>query len=224
VADTLQASTPLVYDAGLVRLTELGKHHVYLRKNHQPVDSVVRSTIDLRQKLEALAVTTNVVEQNVIKGYLQETYGLLSVYTDPLLRPLLPPIPASGSLVQNFVLGLNGGVLAIDGKALVLKTALVAQTGPPVFNTQLVPGQTVGAVTYNGDVGDIFEFNMPMNTTNAGPQQMFLFIDGVQVGRVDFPMGGMGNAFRLRRQGLSYLDVFQAVNKTSHVDLQPETV
>lgn len=223
MANTLQVTRAELYDAGLVRLVELGQRMVYLRENYQPIDEPMWAVIDLQQKVEALALTADIAQGDVLEGYVGETYGIPeAIYTDPVLRSLLPPIPASGSLVQNYILVVNGAALTLGGKAVVMKSVLSAQLGSPVFNTSLVPMQTVGAVTYRGDPGSTFEFDMPMNNTATGPQQMFLFVNGVQVGRVDFPTGAMGNACRLIRNGIKYLTVFQIVANTSRVDLQPE--
>jgi len=217
-----QLSAVSVTDAGYVRLMELGRARVGLVQDFQPTERLDQSVIDLRSGLEKLAGTVDPVEQNILKGYLQETYRLLAVGTDPLLHPLLPPIPATGATVRRLVLGVNGGVARVNGKLVGVGAQLVPNAGPPVFNTQLMPGQTVGAVTYNGDAGTLFEFDMPMLASTGGPQQLLLFVGGVQAGRVDFPLTAMGNYFRLIRGGISYLSTFQAVAAPYALTLTPE--
>lgn len=217
-----QLSAVSVTDAGYVRLMELGRARVGLVQDFLPTERLDQSVIDLRSGLEKLARTADPVQQNILKGYLQETYGLLAVGTDPLLRPLLPPIPSTGATVRRLVLGVNGGVARVNNKLVGVGAELVAATGPPVFNTPLTPGQTTGAVTYNGDPGSVFEFDMPMLASSGGPQQLLLFVAGVQVGRVDFPLTAVGNYFRLTRAGIPYLSTFQVVASPYALTLLPE--
>jgi hypothetical protein len=122
----MQASTPVVVAAGMVRLFQLGLRLLYLKRNYQPTEKVVKSIIDLRQKLEALALTNDVAEQNIIKGYLQETYLLTGVYTDPLLRPQLPPI-AGAAKIRRGVLGVNGGALRVNNALIAMTAELVVE-------------------------------------------------------------------------------------------------
>jgi len=220
----LSPPTADLLDAGYVRLSEFGTRALALEAEYQPTDEIDAATFDLWMGLEKLALTSEVGQQNVIKAYLQETYGLLAVGLDPLLHSLLPPVPATGATVRPLVLGIQGGkVLGLQGgKVLGLDYRLVANLGPPVFNTRLLPGQTVGAVTFTGANGDYFEFNMPMNAATGGPQQMFLFVGGVQVAGIDFPADAVGDYFRLNYNGVNYLGNFQIVPTTSRVDLQPE--
>lgn len=217
-----QLSTVSVTDAGYVALAQLGKLRLSLERDFQSTDHVDASLFDLRTGLEELARTADPVQQNILKGYLQETYGLRSVGTDPLLRPLLPPIPTTGATIRRLVLGVNGKAAQVNGKLVGVGAQLVPNAGPPVFNTTLTPGQTTGAVTYNGDPGSRFEFNMPMLASTGGPQQLLLFVAGVQVGRVDFPLMAMGSYFRLVRGGVSYLGLFQVVASPYALTLTPE--
>lgn len=218
-----QLSAVSVTDAGYVRLTQLGQARLELERDFQPTERVDASLFDLRAGLEELARTVDPVQQNIIKGYLQETYGLLSVGTDPLLRPLLPAIPATGAAVRRFVLGVNGRAVRVNNKLVGVGAALIAATGPPVFNTALSASlPTVGAVTFTGNASDTFEFNTPMSASTGGPQQMFLFVNGVQQARIDFPSDATGDYFRFKYGGISYLGTFQIVPLTFRVDLVPE--
>ena len=56
-------------------------------------------------------------ERTAFLSYAQETYGLLAVDTDPLLRPLLPPVPTTGATVRLRAFLLNGRVARLNGKA-----------------------------------------------------------------------------------------------------------
>ena len=200
---------------------------MYLRQNYQPVDNVVASIVDLRQKLEALGLTNDAAELLVLLAYLGETYGLPeAVYTDPVEHAKLPPVPANGAEVRPFVLGIQGGkVLRIQGnKLLGIGYRLVPNAGSPVFNRTLTPiDPTEGAVTFTGDSGDSFEFNAPMVASTGGPQQMFLYVAGVaqQAAGIDFPMDAIGEYFRLNYRGVAYLGTFQTV-AGNRVDLLPE--
>ena len=207
---SMQASTALVVDAGYVRITDLGQQYLYLRKNHQPTERVVRSIIDLRQKLEALALTTDSVQAATLKGDLQETYGLLSVYTDPLLRPLLPPIPGAGAMLRKLVLSINGSVTRFNGHLVGMGAYLVPVTGPPSYNTPFLPGVTIGAVTFTGAAGDVYSMDMPLPASTGGPQFAKLYIDGAQVGRVDFPLTAVGAGFSLLHAGVPYYGALAA--------------
>ncbi len=131
-----QATTSDVTAAGLVRLTGLAARYLYLKANYQPVDEVVLKGIDLRQKIEAMAVTADLVQQGVFLRYLGETYDLPEgVYTDPVEHAKLPPVPATGAQVRPIVLRIQDGkALRIQGgKALGIGYRLVpAPVADPV--------------------------------------------------------------------------------------------
>jgi hypothetical protein len=222
MASATQLSAVSVTDAGYVRLAQLGQARLDLVRDFQSTEHIDTSLFDLRTGLEELARTADPVQQNIIKGYLQETYGLRFVGTDPLLRPLLPPIPATGAAVRRLVLGVNGSVAGVNGKLVGVGAELVAATGPPVFNTTLTTGQTIGAVTFTGDASDVFSFDMPMLASTGGPQQLLLYVAGVQVGRIDFPLTAAGNYFRLVHLGTSYLSTFQVIAAPYALTLNPE--
>jgi len=226
MAFNVQAPVAEYVAAGYVRITQFAERIAFLLESYQPVDQMVNAIIDLRQKLEAVARTTDAAELATLLGDLGETYGIPeSVYTDPLLRPVLT-VPINGAEVRPLVLGIQDGkVLGIQGgKVLALSYRLVAVAGPPVFNRTLTPTDpTEGAVTFTGDLGDSFEFNAPMMATTGGPQQMFLFVAGVtqQAAGIDFPMDAVGEYFRLNYRGVAYLGTFQIV-AGNRVDLLPE--
>jgi len=203
----MHPETAAVVDAGLVRIAELGKRLLYLRANHQPVRDVALSIIDLRQKLEALAVTASVVEAEVLKRYVQETYGLFVIYTDPILRALQPVVSAAGNTLVPIILSVNGYNLVVNGRYIRRGYALVPNTALPIYTKPLAPSQTFGAYTYNGIVGTVLSFN-PATGSAATPFTAFLWVGGQQVGRVDYPPVAAGDGFSLFYNGTLYQGTF----------------
>lgn len=210
--NSIQAPTPVVVDAALVRLAELGATLKYLRDNNQPRANVVLSIIDLRQKIEALAVTKLVSEQNVLKQYVQETYGLLAVYTDPLLRPMLPAVPATGSRVRHLVLAMNGKGLRVNTKIISLGAQLQNIGGPATYNTLISSGQTVGQVTYLGNSSDVFSLNLPLAISITPPNTLTFFIAQAKVGQVFFPDSAIGAGFSLLYNDQLYYGALQVTS------------
>lgn len=217
-----QALYSTVYDAAQVRLTEFGEHLLEREADDLPTEHVVGQLLDLNQGLETAARLPLGADQDAVLGDLIERYALGAVGTDPFLRAQLPPVPTAGATVRRFVLGVNGKAVGVNSKLVGVGAALVPVTGPPVFNTTVLPGLPIGALTYTGDAGSTFEFDMPMSASTGGPQVMLLYVAGMQVGRVDFPLALQGNYFRLNRAGVPYLGTFQAVAAPFHVTLQPE--
>jgi hypothetical protein len=206
----LHPSTAAVVDAGLVRIAELGKQFLYLRSNYQPTTKVVRSIIDLRQKLEALALSTSAIEQDMLKSYVQEVYGLFAIYTDPMLRAVLPPVSAAGNKLVPLVLSVNGSNLVVNGSYIRRGYILVPNDISPVYTEPLAPGQTYAAYTYNGMAGTQFSFN-PVTAAAAQPFTAFLWVSGQQVGRIDYPLTAAGTGFSLRYNGTLYYGSFPAI-------------
>jgi hypothetical protein len=202
-----QAPYSSVYDAASVRLAEFGQHLLELEADDLPDDLPVGQLLDLYQGLETAAGLRAGADQDGI---------------DPFRRAQLPAVPPTGATVRRLVLGVNGRAARVNGKLVGVGAELVPITGPPEFNTTLLPGQTIEALTYNGDPDSTFSFNMPMAASTGGPQQMLLYVDGGQVGRVDFPLTVEGNYFRLIRAGISYLGTFQVVAAPYHVTLSVE--
>lgn len=110
------ASYAEVFSAGLVRIAELSEHWLTAHAQCLPVAQIEQSIQDVWFGMEEVARSADVREQQDIIAYQIETYGLLSVGLDPLLRPLLPPIPATGATIRRLAFALNGSVLSINGK------------------------------------------------------------------------------------------------------------
>lgn len=114
-------------DAGHVRLTELA---VALRAARELEDAhtterLVESILHLRLFLEEAArLPEGSTQQEAILSYLLEAYGLRQALLDPLLRPLLPAIPATGATLIRRVLMVNGKLLLLNGKLLILGARL----------------------------------------------------------------------------------------------------
>lgn len=127
----ISATLAQVYGPGRVRLAQLAQQFAALEAAGLPTDRVEYSILDLAFGLEVAAQLPNGPDLDAVLGYLIETYGLLAVATDPLLRPLLPPIPATGAVVRRFVLSINA-------RALVANTALIG-IGAALVPTPVTP-------------------------------------------------------------------------------------
>ncbi|GAC1589671.1 MAG: hypothetical protein NVS3B25_07440 [Hymenobacter sp.] len=112
------ASFGSVFDAAQVRLAQLGQAWLDAYAAARPTDRFEAALLDLRFGLETVAQLAPGPDQDTVVGYLIETYGLLAVGTDPFLRPLLPPIPASGATVRYLAYAINGKLLRDNGKAV----------------------------------------------------------------------------------------------------------
>jgi hypothetical protein len=120
-------------DTAHVRLAELGRAllDAQARDNEGDVTRLVSSILHLRLALEdAARLPALSPEQAQILSYLCETYGLAYALTDPLLRSLLPAIPADGATVRYKVLGLNGKAVTINGKLIAVGASLQFSTAP----------------------------------------------------------------------------------------------
>jgi hypothetical protein len=124
----IEAAYALVYDAGQVRLTQFAAEYDERKKRGLPVDRMVAKSIHLGLGLETVALLPNGADRDFVVGLLIETYGLLAVAQDPMLRPLLPLIPITGATVVPGVLAIGGRVLVANGKILILRSRLVATT------------------------------------------------------------------------------------------------
>ncbi len=111
------ASYAEVFSAGLVRMAELGQQWLAARAEGLPVARIEQSIQDLWFGMEEAGRSVDTAEQQDIIAYLIETYGLLAVGLDPLLRPLLPPIPTTGATVRRLAFSINGGAAGLNGRA-----------------------------------------------------------------------------------------------------------
>ena len=121
----LEAAFASVFDAAQVRLAQLGQTIVEREERGLDTEAEELAVLDLRFGLEVVAQLAPGKEQNQVLGYLIETYGLLAVGTDPFLRPLLPPVPATGGTIVRRVLAINNKALVVNGKLLSLGARLV---------------------------------------------------------------------------------------------------
>ena len=128
---TNQAPPVDIFDASQVRLAELAVAYVAALRAGDPARAsrLLLAALDLvlgNEQADSSASDAAGAEATLICAYLQETYGLLAVPTDPFLRPLLPPIPAAGATVRRLVLTING-------RAIVANTSLIG------MGSELVP-------------------------------------------------------------------------------------
>lgn len=107
-----------------VRLAQLAAQFAALEAAGLPTERVEYSILDLAFGLEVAAQLPNGPDLDAVLGYLIENYGLLAVATDPLLRPLLPPIPATGAVVRRLVLGIGGAALRANAALIGLGAEL----------------------------------------------------------------------------------------------------
>lgn len=124
----IEAAYALVYDAGQVRLAQFAQEYLSRKGKGLNVDRVVAQLRHLHHGLETVALLPNGADRDNVVGLLIETYGLLAVAQDPMLRPLLPLIPTTGATVVPGVLAIGGRVLVANGKILILRSRLVATT------------------------------------------------------------------------------------------------
>lgn len=157
--------------------------------------------------MEALALSTSITDQYVLKRYLQETYGLLAVYTDPLLRPLLPTVPATGATVKPLIWAFNGSPITFNGNLVGVGAILVPAAGV-TYNTVLLPEGQVGTVAFGGLPETEFAFDGPAPLTGRA-LFLRLYVGMVQVGRIDFTSPLLGAGFSLLYDGQTYYGTFQ---------------
>ena len=117
-----------VYDAAQVRLAQLGQRLQAERRDSLPYLHTVRAINNLLFGLETVAQLPAGPAQNMVAGYLIETYGLGAVATDPFLRPLLPPIPAAGAAVRLRVRAANGNAVFANGAYISAGAVLTPAT------------------------------------------------------------------------------------------------
>lgn len=87
---------------------------------------------------------------------------------------------------------------------------LRAQVGKPTFNTVLNPLEYASTVTYNGAPGTQFLFNVPLSASmEPAPATMLVFLNGTQVGQVDFNGADVGTACAVKVNGTTYYTTFQ---------------
>jgi hypothetical protein len=127
----LPASYADVHAAALVRKTELEQRALQLEAEGMDARPVLLAMLDLHFGLEEVAQATSAQAQADILGYLMETYGLLAVGTDPLLRPLLPSIPATGATLRYRVIALNDRPLMLNNKLLITVGATLSSSLSP---------------------------------------------------------------------------------------------
>jgi len=134
MASPVPSSYGPLYDAGKVVLAALGRELLRLEGEGLGTERVEDQVLDLHLGLENIAREQDPAKRADLLAYLQQTYGLLAVGTDPLLRPLLPPIPAQGARLVYFVLGTGvpGRVLGtgVPGRVLGTRVALVPVPDP----------------------------------------------------------------------------------------------
>ena len=110
-----------IYPAGLVRVGQLAL--ALVAEEARPVPDAARilrlerQLIDLYGGMEVVAATADPVDRDKALGYLNETYGLLAVGIDPLLRAQFPAIGVGGAVIHRQAFYINGGVVLINGKA-----------------------------------------------------------------------------------------------------------
>ena len=127
--EPIQAAYAAIYGPAQVRLAELGAELLRLEGEGLDPRRTENKLLALSFGLEELAGATDPAASAELLARLIEDFGLLAVGTDPLLRPLLPPIPASGAVVHPFYLTtrvngvpkalLAGGRLLFAGAHLV---------------------------------------------------------------------------------------------------------
>ena len=123
----VEATFAQVCDAGQIRTAELGAELLRREGLGLSTTDVEQAIIHLRLGLEAAAQLAPGPDQDAVLGYLIETYGLVAALTDPLLRPLLPPIPVNGAVVVRRVLGIAGRALSANGQLLAVGATLIPQ-------------------------------------------------------------------------------------------------
>lgn len=153
MAELPQASYARVYDAALVRLAELSRARLLAvaRVEDEKAARLTAAILDLWHGLEAMGLSAVTAERVAISQYLQETYGLLAVYTDPLLRPLLPSIPMEGATIVRRVLGVNRRALVLNealvGMGAVLVPVALSSTVSPTLEIAAPPTTTADFTT-----------------------------------------------------------------------------
>lgn len=128
-----QASYTSVYDAAQVRLTEFAREYRRLKDAGLPYMRPVMQALDLRLGLERVAKLPAGVRQNILLGYLINTYGLRAVAQDPFLRAQLAPVPVQGAVVQALVRSANNKVRTVNGKLLRAGARLTPSLIPPII-------------------------------------------------------------------------------------------
>ena len=144
-----QAPPVDIFDASQVRLSEIGAaYDVAMRQGDAALASrLLLSAVDLMLGNEQTASSVNDLaglDASTICAYLEETYGLLVVPTDPFLRPLLPPIPATGAVVRHRVLSINSRAIVANGSLIGMGAELVPLAVLPMLpssTTQIMPSQ-----------------------------------------------------------------------------------
>ena len=111
-----EAPNAAVFYAAQVQLMELGRTLLAREAAGLPTAAREASLLDLRFGLERAAQLLPGPDQDAVLGYLIETYGLLAVGTDPFLRPLLPPVPATGAVVRYRVRAANGRAVGANAR------------------------------------------------------------------------------------------------------------
>ena len=127
----IEALFSAVYDAAQVQLSRRMLMLLTREKAGLATDRLVYEIVNLGLGLEVISQLGPGPDRDAVIGYLIETYGLLSTGTDPLLRPLLPPIPSTGATVSRFVLSINS-------RALRANNALIAIGGKLIPNQSLI--------------------------------------------------------------------------------------
>ena len=146
---TNQAPPVDVFDASQVRLSEIGAaYDVAMRQGNAPVASrLLLSALDLvlgNEQADSSVNDAPGADATIICAYLQETYGLLVVPTDPFLRPLLPPIPDTGASLRRLVLAVNGRAIVANASLIGMGATLVPLAVMPILPssaTQVMPSQ-----------------------------------------------------------------------------------
>ena len=127
----LEASFAPLFDAAQVRLSQFGQAILAREALGLDTGPEEMAVLDLRFGLEVIAQLPPGTDQDIVIGYLIETYGLLAVGTDPFLRPLLPPVPITGATVRRFIISVNS-------RAIVANSSLIGMGGTLV-PTPVIP-------------------------------------------------------------------------------------
>lgn len=123
MANLLPPAYANLYDPAQVRLNQLGEALLAAEAEVLPTDRIELAVADLFQGLDALAVEADPGHRELLGGYLNEVYGLLSVGLDPFLRAALPPLSAGGNQIRYKVRGINGKVRLFNNALLIARSA-----------------------------------------------------------------------------------------------------
>ena len=95
--------------------------------------------------------------------------------------------------------------------------ALFGTGGAQTFNTTINPGGNNSGITYSGTAGTVFKFSTPLPAGNPLPQNMGVFVGGVQIGSVTFNQNALGQPCAVDYNGHTYTSTFQNSNQVNFI-------